>query len=84
VAALSSHFDTRGMMDLIFTIGNYVMFSSILNGMRVQPEAVLKVWTSPRNMAVPDGRPFPSPAVCGQCQPPHASEVSPSPRARCT
>jgi len=38
-AALSSHFDTRGMMDLIFTIGNYVMFSSILNGMRVQPEA---------------------------------------------
>lgn len=37
-ASLSAHFDPRGMMDLIFTIGNYIMFSSILNGMRARPE----------------------------------------------
>lgn len=36
---LSSRFDHKGMMDLIFTIGNYIMLSSILNGLRVQPEA---------------------------------------------
>ncbi|HMP57098.1 MAG TPA: carboxymuconolactone decarboxylase family protein [Novosphingobium sp.] len=37
--AMSERFDPRQMMDLIFTIGNYIMFSSILNGMRARPEA---------------------------------------------
>lgn len=37
--ALSAHFNPRQMMDLIFTVGNYIMFSSILNGMRAKPEA---------------------------------------------
>lgn len=36
---LSRHFAPREMMDLMFTIGNYIMFSSILNGMRAKPEA---------------------------------------------
>lgn len=36
---LSGHFTPRQMMDLIFTIGNYIMFSSVLNGMRAKPEA---------------------------------------------
>ena len=38
-AALSEHFNPRQLMDLIFTVGNYVMFSAVLNGMRVKPEA---------------------------------------------
>lgn len=37
--AMSVRFDPRQMMDLIFTIGNYIMFSSVLNGMRAKPEA---------------------------------------------
>lgn len=37
-ARLSSRFDTRGMMDLLFTAGNYIMFSAVLNGMRAKPE----------------------------------------------
>lgn len=36
---LSVHFNPRQMMDLIFTIGNYIMFSSVLNGIRAKPEA---------------------------------------------
>lgn len=36
---LAAHFSPREMMDLIFTIGNYIMFSSVLNGMRARPEA---------------------------------------------
>lgn len=38
-AALSAHYSPREMMDLMFTIGNYIMFSSILNGMRAKAEA---------------------------------------------
>jgi alkylhydroperoxidase family enzyme len=37
--ALAEHFDPRGIMDLIFTVGNYIMFSSILNGIRAKAEA---------------------------------------------
>lgn len=37
-ASLSAQFDPRGMMDLIFTIGNYIMFAAVLNGMRARPE----------------------------------------------
>lgn len=37
--ALSPHFDHRGMMDLVFTVGTYIMLSAIVNGLRVQPEA---------------------------------------------
>lgn len=36
---LSERFSPREMMDLMFTVGNYIMFSSILNGMRARPEA---------------------------------------------
>ena len=38
-AALSPHFDTRGMMDLVFTVANYITLSAIVNGLRVPPEA---------------------------------------------
>lgn len=37
-AALSGHFDTKQIMDLIFTIGNYIMLAAVLNAMRIQPE----------------------------------------------
>ena len=37
--ALSAHYPPRQMMDLMFTVGNYIMFSSILNGMRAKAEA---------------------------------------------
>ena len=38
-ATLSKEFDTRQMMDLLFTIGNYIMFSAVLSGLRVPLEA---------------------------------------------
>ena len=37
-AELSAHFDTKQIMDLIFTIGNYIMLAAVLNAMRIQPE----------------------------------------------
>jgi 4-carboxymuconolactone decarboxylase len=37
-AELSAHYDHKQMMDLVFTIGNYIMFAAVLNGLRIQPE----------------------------------------------
>jgi len=37
--SLSREFEPRQMMELLFTIGNYIMFSAVLNGLRVPPEA---------------------------------------------
>lgn len=51
--SLSLHFNPRQMMDLIFTIGNYIMFSSILNGIRAKPEA----GAAGADLAIKYGRP---------------------------
>jgi alkylhydroperoxidase family enzyme len=40
-ALLSKEFDHRQMMDLLFTIGNYIMLAAVLNAVRVPPEAEL-------------------------------------------
>lgn len=37
-AKLTEHYDHKQMMDLVFTIGNYIMFAAVLNGLRIQPE----------------------------------------------
>jgi alkylhydroperoxidase family enzyme len=37
-ATLSQHFDTRQLMDLVFTIGQYTLVSMALNTLGVQPE----------------------------------------------
>lgn len=37
-AALSERYDHKQMMDLVFTIGNYIMFAAVLNGLRIPPE----------------------------------------------
>lgn len=38
-ARLEQQFEAPSLMTLLFTVGNYIMFSSILNAMRAQPEA---------------------------------------------
>lgn len=37
-AALSSEFDHRQMIELLFTVGNYMLFSAVLNGLRIPME----------------------------------------------
>jgi alkylhydroperoxidase family enzyme len=38
-ASLSKRYNHREMMELLFIIGNYIMFSAVLNALRVPPEA---------------------------------------------
>lgn len=38
-ASLSKEFDPRQMMELVYTIGNYMLFSAVLNSFRIPPEA---------------------------------------------
>ena len=38
-ASLSQEFDPRQMMELVYTIGNYMLFSAVLNSFRIAPEA---------------------------------------------
>jgi len=37
-AALAETYSVRQMMDLTFTIGNYIMFAAVANSLRIQPE----------------------------------------------
>jgi alkylhydroperoxidase family enzyme len=36
--ALSSHYDTKQLLDVLFTIGQYTLVSMVLNSLGVQPE----------------------------------------------
>ena len=42
--ALTKHYDTQQMMDLVFTVGQYNLVSMALNSFGVQPDADLPGW----------------------------------------
>ena len=43
-SALSEHYDTRQLMDLLFTVGQYNLVSMVLNSLGVQLDEGLPGW----------------------------------------